>query len=463
MTSQRENESNCTQSACDDNDLDRFMEGLGRRNPHQDEFRQAVREVACDIVPWIAEHPRYQSNMLLERMTEPDRVVSMRVCWTDDDGNIQVNRAWRVQFNNAIGPYKGGLRFDPGVSESVLKFLGFEQCFKNALTGLPIGGAKGGANFDPRGRSDGEIMRFCQALMDSMYPLLGEHRDIPAGDIGVGTREIGYLFGQYRKLTGEFVGALTGKGVTFGGSELRVEATGYGAIYFVELMLGELDEALDGKRVAISGAGNVARHAAEKAIRQGARVVTLSDSGGTMYDSDGLDEAGLEAVHDIKGRQRGTIEDVAEKLGWKYEGGSKPWAVGCDIAIPCATENELDEGDAESLINNGCRIVAEGANMPCSRAAVERFEAVDHLIYAPGKAVNAGGVAVSGFERSQNAQHQVWKSERVDEELVAIMKSIHARCLEHGRGEDESIDYRLGANIAGFVRLADAMLAQGTI
>ena len=451
-------------SGADANDLECFMEGLVKRNPGETEFHQAVREVAADVVPFVAEHERYQASMLLERMTEPDQIVSFRVCWVDDDGNTRVDRAWRVQFNNATGPYKGGLRLDPSVTESVLKFLGFEQCFKNALTGLPIGGAKGGSNFNPKGKSDGEIMRFCQSLMNAMYPYLGEHRDIPAGDIGTGTREVGYMFGQYRRLTHEFVGALTGKGVAFGGSELRVEATGYGTIYFLEQVLARVDEQLDGKRIAISGAGNVARYAAEKAVERGAKVVTMSDSRGFIHCPAGLDAERIEALHRLKEDARGTLEEFAEDCDVEYHEGRKPWGVPCDIALPCAVQNELDADDADRLIDNGCRIVGEGANMPCTADAIRRLQDEARVVYLPGKAVNAGGVAVSGLERTQNAQHMVWPKEDVDRELRRIMTAIHDRCVEHGRrGDSGNVDYRKGANIAGFLRLADAMLAQGVI
>ncbi len=458
------NESQNCFSSADTNNLDCFMQGLIRRNPHQDEFHQAVHEVAEDVIPFVADNQRYQSEMLLERMTEPDQIVSFRVSWVDDDGNTHVNRAWRAQFNNAIGPYKGGLRFDPDLNESILKFLGFEQCFKNALTGLPIGGAKGGANFNPKGRSDKEVMRFCQALMNSLVHYIGQNRDIPAGDIGVGAREIGYLFGQYRRLTHEFVGALTGKGVSFGGSELRIEATGFGVVYFVRHMLDRIDADIEGLKVAISGSGNVANHAAQKCIELGAKVITLSDSGGTMHSSKGLSEDDLAQVFKIKTEQRGTIEEVADAIDWAYSKGKNPWSAECDIALPCATQNELDGNDAKTLIKNGCRIVAEGANMPSTAEAVAQFQDCKKLLYAPGKAANAGGVAVSGLERSQNAEHRYWSMERVDKELRGIMADIHQRCVEHGSDSDgTSVNYRKGANVAGFLKLADAMLSQGTV
>lgn len=449
-------------SGADRNDIDCFMRGLIKRNPGHEEFHQAVREVARDIVPFIAEHSRYQNAMLLERMTEPDQAISWRVSWTDDNGDVRVNRAWRVQFNSAIGPYKGGLRLEPGVTESVLKFLGFEQCFKNALTGLPIGGAKGGANFDPKGKSDAEIMRFCQALMTGMYQYIGEHRDIPAGDIGTGNREIGYLFGQYRRLTHRFVGALTGKGVSFGGSELRTEATGYGVIYFVQHMLERHGDSMEGKRVAISGAGNVARYAAEKAIDAGAKVVTLSDSGGLLYRKQGFSREHVRRLHRLKEDERGALESVSGEMNATYCSGHKAWEVACDIALPCALQNELDEHDARRLIENGCRLVAEGANMPCTSKAADRLQADRRVLFGPGKAANAGGVAVSGLERSQNAQLLVWSKDEVDRRLVEIMETIHDRCVAYGDG-NAVIDYRRGANIAGFVKLADAMLAQGVM
>jgi glutamate dehydrogenase (NADP+) len=446
-----------------DRALNDFMNGLERRNPGQPEFHQAVQEVASDVLPYIAEHPRYRKGKLLERMTEPDRVVSFRVSWIDDNGTAQVNRGWRVQFNNAIGPYKGGLRFDADLTESVLKFLGFEQCFKNALTGLPIGGAKGGANFNPKGRSDDEIMRFCQALMNQLVHYIGPNRDIPAGDIGVGQREIGYLFGQYRNLTREFVGALTGKGVSFGGSELRTEATGYGVLYFVVDMLERAGRELENQRVAISGAGNVALHAAEKAIELGAKVITLSDSGGLLVAEDGLDAEQLHTIKDMKADRGCRIEDVADELDLTYHADARPWGVDCDIALPCATQNELDDDDAKRLIDNGCTLIAEGANMPCTAEAIERFQSKE-VLYAPGKAANAGGVAVSGLERAQNAQHLVWTRDRVDDELRQIMQRIHQRCVDHGgNGDDRPVNYRKGANIAGFAKLADAMIAQGVL
>lgn len=450
-------------SGADTNDLESFMYGLAKRNPNEAEFHQAVREVADDVVPFVAMHEKYQTAMLLERMTEPDQIISFRVCWVDDNGNTRVNRAWRVQFNNATGPYKGGLRLHPTVTQSVLKFLGFEQCFKNALTGLPIGGAKGGSNFNPKGKSDGEVMRFCQSLMTSLYPYLGEHRDVPAGDIGTGSREVGYLFGQYRRLTHEFVGALTGKGVAFGGSELRVEATGYGAIYFIRHMLERLDRSLKGQRVVISGAGNVARYAAEKAIELDAQVIALSDSGGLLHTPEGLDADQLQAIHALKEEQRGSLAEYANAAGLEYHAERTPWDLECDIALPCAVQNELDGDAARTLVKNGCWLVAEGANMPCTPEAVDILQQASGVAFAPGKAINAGGVAVSGLERTQNAQHQVWPKAQVDRELMRIMEAIHDRCVRHGENTDGTVNYRRGANIAGFVKLADAMLAQGIV
>ncbi|MGB0513425.1 MAG: NADP-specific glutamate dehydrogenase [Wenzhouxiangellaceae bacterium] len=456
------NSANCF-SGADTNDLDAFMEGLERRNPAEQEFHQAVREVASDVIPFIAENSRYQNTLLLERMTEPDQVISFRVCWIDDGGCTRVNRAWRVQFNNATGPYKGGLRFSPDVTESVLKFLGFEQCFKNALTGLPIGGAKGGANFDPKKHSDTEIMRFCQALMNTLVHYVGPNQDIPAGDIGVGQREIGYLFGQYRSLKREFVGALTGKGVSFGGSELRTEATGYGVLYFIQHVLDRRESDLEGKKIVISGAGNVARYAAEKAVELGARVITMSDSGGMIHCPNGLDSDLVKGLHALKEEQRGSLAEFAESHKLEYHEKRRPWSVPCDIALPCAVQNELDGDGAKKLIENGCELIAEGANMPCTSDAVEQFQNANNVVFVPGKAANAGGVAVSGLERTQNAQHLSWEAERVDRELAGIMKDIHRRCIEDGADGNGAVNYRRGANIAGFRRLADAMLGQGVI
>ena len=393
-------------------------------------------------------------------MTEPDRIVSFRVAWEDDDGNIRVNRAWRVQFNSAIGPYKGGLRFHRDVSLSVLKFLAFEQTFKNSLTGLPMGGGKGGSNFNPKGKSDREVMRFCQSMMTELQRHIGEDTDVPAGDIGVGAREISYLFGQYKRLNNRFTGVITGKGLEFGGSLIRKEATGYGAVYFIQDMLAVKDDAVAGKTVTISGSGNVAIYAVEKVNDLGGKVVTLSDSGGTIVDPNGIDAEKLAFVKDLKETRRGRIREYAEKFGCEYLEGRRPWAVPCDIAIPCATQNELDKADAESLLANGCTVIAEGANMPCTLEAIEAFQHAKAL-FGPAKAVNAGGVAVSGLEQSQNAQRMSWSREEVNQRLDSIMESIHDKCVQYGKAEDGFVDYVKGANVAGFVKVAEAMLAYG--
>jgi glutamate dehydrogenase (NADP+) len=438
------------------------MEGLKRRNPHEPEFIQAVCEVARSIYPLIEQSRDYQDARILERMSEPDRVIVFRVTWEDDDGNVRVNRAWRVQFNRSIGPYKGGLRFDKSVNQSVLKFLGFEQTFKNSLTGLPMGGAKGGSNFNPKGKSEREIMRFCQSFMSELFRHIGADADIPAGDIGVGSREVGFLFGQYMRLTNQFEGALTGKGLSFGGSPVREEATGYGAVYFLQNMLERRDESLNGKRIAISGAGNVALFAAERAIRDGAKVVTLSDSNGFIHCDSGLDEERLETIKTLKLNRRGRLSDLDGSVeGVEYEGGKAPWAVPCDVAMPCATQNELDDDAARTLVDNGVLAVVEGANMPSTDAAVQRFRE-NGVLFAPGKAANAGGVAVSGFERSQNAARLTWSREDVDRRLKGIMKSIHDKCAEE-MDRDDCADYADAANRAGFRKVANAMLAYGVM
>jgi len=445
-----------------DKEIKQFMTGLKKRNPHESEFHQAVQEVVESLTPFVLEHREYYDANILERMTEPDRIIIFRVTWEDDDGNIRANRAWRVQFNNAIGPYKGGLRFHPSVTQSVLKFLGFEQCFKNALTGLPMGGAKGGSNFNPKGKSPREVMRFCQSMMVELHHHIGEDTDVPAGDIGVGPREIGYMFGMYKRLENRFTGTLTGKGLTFGGSLVRTEATGYGAVYFAEYMLNHIGDGLEGKTVVISGSGNVAIYAAEKAVQLGAKVVTLSDSDGSIYDKDGLTPEKLEFVKDLKEVRRGRIHEYAEKYDCKYMKGKTPWSVPCDIAMPCATQNELQEEDARTLLDNGCRVVAEGANMPSTADAAQRFLDAK-ILYGPAKAANAGGVAVSGLEQSQNALRISWSHEEVDQRLQGIVKSIHEQCVRHGGGENEHVNYVKGANIAGFIRVADAMLAYGVV
>ncbi len=442
-------------------ELEKFMRGLIRRNPGQREFHQAVREFVESVLPFVLEHREYCEARILERMTEPDRVIIFRVCWEDDQGNVRINRAWRVQFNNAIGPYKGGMRFHPSVTLSVLKFLGFEQCFKNALTGLPMGGAKGGANFNPKGKSDREVMRFCHSLMIELSRHIGEDTDVPAGDIGVGEREIGFMFGQYRRLENRFTGVLTGKGLSFGGSPVRKEATGYGAVYFMENMLAAHGEGLAGKTAVVSGAGNVALYCAEKLIDAGVKVLTLSDSDGFVYDPDGIDREKLEWIKELKEVRRGRIREYAQQFPRvEFHAGKRPWQVPCQLAFPCATQNELDGDDARTLIANGLQALAEAANMPCRPEAVRQFRQAG-VLFAPGKAANAGGVAVSGLEQSQNALRIAWPREEVDRRLRSIMKDIHARCVQWGREPDGSVDYVRGANIAGFVKVADAMLAYG--
>jgi glutamate dehydrogenase (NADP+) len=442
-----------------EHEIDHFMQGLVKRNPGEEIFHQAVHEVVETLMPFLLEHPEYRDAQALERMTEPDRIITWRVAWEKDDGSIRVNRAWRVQFSNAIGPYKGGMRFSPTVDVGVLKFLGFEQCFKNALTGLPMGGAKGGSNFDPRGRSDREVMRFCQSLMTELHRHIGEDTDVPAGDQGVGARELGFLFGQYKRMENRFTGILTGKGLSFGGSQVRTEATGYGCVYFAANMLDRLGDGIAGKRCVISGSGNVALYAAEKIRQLGGTVLTLSDSGGTIVDRDGIDEEKLAWLIDLKMKRRGRLSEYTEKWGGEFLEGGKPWGVDCELAFPCATQNELDESDAKALVDGGCRLVAEGANMPCTPEAVTRLTE-GGVLYAPGKAANAGGVAVSGLEQSQNALRISWSRDEVDTRLQTIMSEIHARCVEHG-GNGNGIDYIKGANLAGFLKLGDALLAYG--
>jgi len=444
-------------------DLACFMKGLEKRNPGEPEFHQAVHEVAETLFPYLEANPKYREARILERMTEPDRIISFRVTWQDDEGNIRVNRAFRVQFNNSIGPYKGGLRFHPSVNLSILKFLGFEQTFKNSLTGLPMGGAKGGSNFNPKGKSDREIMRFCQALMTELHQYIGENTDVPAGDIGVGAREISYLFGQYKRLRNEFTGTLTGKGLSFGGSLVRKEATGYGCVYFAENILNHINESVKGKRVAISGSGNVALYAAEKVIELGGKVLTLSDSSGFIHDAEGITQEKLEIIKQIKEIDRARISIYLEHVpSAEFHEGKTPWSTPVDIALPCATQNELHLEDAKTLVSHGLIAVAEGANMPTSAEAVEYF--IQHKIhFAPGKAANAGGVAVSGLEQSQNALRLSWSREEVDTKLKTIMKEIHERCVTHGTVDDQFVNYVQGANIAGFIKVADAMLAYGAI
>ena len=443
-------------------ELDHFMGGLEKRNPGEHEFQQAVREVAESLMPFVLEHTEYKDAQILERMTEPDRVVIFRVTWEDDQGHIRANRAWRVQFNNSIGPYKGGLRFHPSVTLSVLKFLGFEQTFKNSLTTLPMGGAKGGSNFNPKGKSDREVMRFCQSLMTELHRHIGEDTDVPAGDIGVGAREISYLFGQYKRLANRFTGILTGKGLAFGGSLIRTEATGYGAVYFMQNMLAARGDSVSGKKVVVSGSGNVALYTIEKLNQLGATVLTASDSSGFVHDPDGIRGDKLEWLKDLKEKRRGRIHEYAEKFGVQFVEGERPWSVACDLAFPCATQNELSGSEAETLIKNGIQAIAEGANMPTELDGVHRFLAAQ-IPFGPAKAANAGGVAVSGLEQSQNALRISWTRDEVDERLQEIMRNIHARCSEYGVGSNGYTNYVNGANIAGFVKVADAMLAYGAV
>jgi glutamate dehydrogenase (NADP+) len=445
-------------------DLTTFVAGVQRRNPGQPEFVQAVTEVAEDIFDFIRDKEQYHRYQILRRIAEPDRVVSFRVVWEDDNHNIRVQRGWRVQNNNAIGPYKGGLRFHPSVTESVLKFLAFEQTFKNSLTGLPMGGGKGGSNFNPRGKSDHEVMRFCQSFMTELYRHVGADIDVPAGDIGVGGREIGYLFGQYKRITNQFTGVLTGKGLEFGGSLIRTEATGYGTVYFLQNMLTRMGDSVEGKSAVISGSGNVSTHAAQKLVQLGAKVLTMSDSDGFIHDPDGIDQDKIDWIKDLKNRRRGRISEYVEEFtGASYHAGKRPWDVPCDLALPCATQNELNGENATSLVANGCLGVAEGANMPTDLDGVRVFKDAG-ILYAPGKASNAGGVAVSGLEMSQNSARMSWKEAELQKLLVDIMQGIHDRCVEQGgQVGTEKIDYVRGANIAGFKKVADAMLAYGVV
>jgi glutamate dehydrogenase (NADP+) len=445
-------------------DLERFIAGVERRNPGQTEFVQAVREVAEDIFEFIEDKEEYHEYQILRRIAEPDRVVSFRVCWEDDNGAIRVQRGWRVQNNNSIGPYKGGIRFHPTVTESVLKFLAFEQTFKNSLTGLPMGGAKGGANFNPRGKSDHEVMRFCQSFMTELFRHVGADVDVPAGDIGVGAREIGFMFGQYKRITNQFTGVLTGKGLEFGGSLIRTEATGYGVVLFLESMMKRLGGGLEGKTVTVSGCGNVATHAAEKATMLGAKVLTLSDSEGFIHDPHGIDQERIDWLKELKNVRRGRISEyVGEFTGSTFHAAGNPWGVPCDVALPCATQNELTGADARTLVANGCTAVAEGANMPTDLDGVHVFKDA-RILYAPGKAANAGGVAVSGLEMSQNSARLSWKRGDLEVLLSDIMTGIHQRCVEYGGSAGtKHIDYVRGANIAGFKKVADAMLAYGVV
>jgi glutamate dehydrogenase (NADP+) len=440
-----------------------FLEAVEKRNPNEPEFLQAVHEVAETVIPFIEENKKYQNKMLLERMVESERIITFRVVWLDDAGTIQVNRGYRIQMNSAIGPYKGGLRFHPSVNLSILKFLAFEQTFKNSLTTLPLGGGKGGADFDPKGKSENEIMKFCQAFMTELYRHIGSNLDVPAGDIGVGGREVGYMFGQYKRIQNEFTGILTGKGPSFGGSRMRPEATGYGNVYFAQSMLQTKGDTLLGKTISVSGSGNVAQFSAEKATELGAKVVTMSDSGGYIYDADGINAEKLAYIQEIKNVNHGRISDYLNKYpNAKFVAGKRPWEVKADIALPCATQNELNKEEAEMLIANGCICVSEGANMPSTPEAVTAFQKAK-ILFAPGKASNAGGVATSGLEMSQNSIRMGWTSEEVDEKLKQIMLDIHASCVQYGADGEGHIDYVKGANIAGFVKVADAMLAQGAV
>ena len=440
-----------------------FMDAVKKRNSHEPEFLQAVEEVVETVMPYMSDNPIYNNKKILERMVEPERVIMFRVPWVDDEGGIQVNRGYRIEMNSAIGPYKGGLRFHPSVNLSILKFLAFEQVFKNALTTLPMGGGKGGSDFDPKGKSDGEVMRFCQSFMSELYRHIGANTDVPAGDIGVGAREIGFLFGMYKRLRNEFTGVLTGKGLSWGGSLIRPEATGYGTVYFAESMFNTEGDSIKGKTVAVSGSGNVAQYAIEKCLQMGAKVVTMSDSSGYVHDPDGIDEEKLEFVMDLKNEKRGRIGEYAKKYKKaRYFKGEKPWSVKCDIALPCATQNELNGNDAKILLKNGCTCVAEGANMPSTPEAVQAFLKAK-ILYAPGKASNAGGVATSGLEMSQNSQRLSWSREEVDDHLKRIMEDIHKSCLKYGKEKDGYVNYVRGANIAGFVKVAEAMIDQGVV
>jgi len=441
--------------------VESFLARLKKRDPDQPEFHQAVEEVLRSLWPFLEANPHYLTSGILERMCEPERAIVFRVSWVDDQGKVQVNRGFRIQMNSAIDPYKGGLRFHPSVNLGVLKFLAFEQTFKNSLTSLPMGGGKGGSDFDPKGKSDAEVMRFCQAFMSELYRHIGADVDVPAGDIGVGAREIGFLFGQYKRLSNQFTSVLTGKGPSYGGSLIRPEATGFGCVYFAEEMLKRRGQTVEGKRVAISGSGNVAQYAARKVMDLGGKVISLSDSEGTLYCESGLTEAQWQAVLELKNVQRGRISELAGRFGLEFLAGQHPWGLSCDIALPCATQNELDAEAARALLRNGCTCVAEGANMPTTLEAVDLFIEAG-ILFAPGKASNAGGVAVSGLEMSQNAMRLLWTGGEVDSKLHAIMQSIHHACVHYGE-ENGQVNYVKGANIAGFVKVADAMLAQGVV
>ncbi len=446
-----------------DAQLKKFMDYVMAKNPSEPEFYQAVQEVAETIFPFLDENPKYKAAKVFERMIEPERIIIFRVPWIDDKGEVQINRGYRIEMNSAIGPYKGGLRFHPTVNLGILKFLAFEQVFKNSLTSLPMGGGKGGSDFDPKGKTDNEVMRFCQSFMTELCRHIGPDTDVPAGDIGVGGREVGYMFGQYKRIRNEFTGVLTGKGIEYGGSLIRPEATGYGCVYFAQEMLATINEGIKGKVVAVSGSGNVAQFATQKVIELGGKVVTLSDSNGYIYDKDGIDAEKLAFIMQLKNVKRGRIRDYADQYGCKYvEGSSRPWNEVCDIALPCATENELNEEEAKTLVKNGCICVSEGANMPSTPAAVEVF-LKNKILYGPGKAANAGGVATSGLEMSQNSLRLSWTREEVDQRLHNIMINIHKSCVQFGKEEDGYVNYVKGANIGGFVKVADAMMAQGYV
>ena len=450
----------CAQRATE---LESFMSGVVAKNPGEVEFHQAVREVAADVIPWMQEHPIYLNLQMLERMAEPDRIISFRVCWEDEEGNVRVNRGYRVQNNNAIGPYKGGLRFHPSVNQSILKFLGFEQTFKNALTGLPIGGGKGGADFNPKGKTNREVMRFCQSFMTELYRHVGADVDVPAGDIGVGGREIGYMFGQYKRITNQFTGVLTGKGIEYGGSEMRPEATGYGCAYFMDEMLKTKGDSVEGKSVLISGSGNVATFAADKINHRGGKVLTLSDSNGFIYDPDGINLEKVNWIKELKGKRRGRISEYADHFkGAEYHEGKRPWGVKADLAMPCATQNEISAEDAGTMLSNGIMAVAEGANMPTNLDGVHKFLDAK-ILFGPAKAANAGGVAMSALEMSQNSGRRAWSNEELKIMLRDLMTGIHSRCAADGGQKDGWTNYVAGANIAGFKKVANAMLAFGVV
>ena len=443
--------------------LDEFMAEVKHRNPGETEFHQAVQEVAAHIIPFIQANPVYKNARIIERLVEPDRIVIFRVTWQSDDGRIHVNRGYRVQHSNAIGPYKGGLRFHPSVTLAILKFLAFEQTFKNSLTGLPMGGGKGGSDFDPKGKSETEVMHFCQSFMSELYRHLGPYTDVPAGDIGVGAREVSYLFGQYKRIANQFTGVLTGKGLAFGGSEIRVEATGYGCVYMMEDMLKHRGQAIDGKTCLVSGSGNVAQYTVEKLIHLGAKPVTLSDSAGFIFDPGGIDLERLQWVKELKEVRRGRIREYAREFGVEYYEGQRPWAIPCDLAFPCATQNEITGEEAKHLVNNGCIGVSEGANMPSEQEAIDTFQAA-RLMFAPSKAANAGGVAVSGLEMTQNSMRLSWSRDELNTHLREVMRDIHNRCVQYGaEGDDHYVNYLKGANLAGFVKVADAMVSYGVM